>query len=363
MNQLFLFKRINRVPSVFSDIRFNSINMDRPLISYAAEEFGRELMVSVPLDMLDAGLTVKRVYPFDVDVGVIDDLRLLKEEHLERVRRLDYAIFVVEDIDELVAARSLLRSVTGQGAEFKKYVILKAREGILSDDLILFLNLSRIYGYRPVIRASDLGVMRRVPEILMAGDVKYCRTKWFGHSVQVMFVRDPRVNGPVILMSPDEGVGVDLLIFKDVYALLCRKPGQPTISSIITYIYQNSRPLLQVGDIVVDNEFIEIVEALARHGSIRSAGKSLGIPYAKTRKVIKDLQRLERALGTQLIEVRRGGAEHGRTEFTREGEIVIQRIKSLYGLLVREFSKEASRVVAEVSRAEERPLCIFPLLV
>jgi molybdate transport system regulatory protein/xanthine dehydrogenase accessory factor len=67
-----------------------------------------------------------------------------------------------------------------------------------------------------------------------------------------------------------------------------------------------------------DEEFfgvglLQLLEGIARHGSIHQAARDMELSYVKALKI---LNRLERELGETLLIRRKGGAAHGSTELT-----------------------------------------------
>ncbi|MCD6196416.1 MAG: hypothetical protein J7J82_06495 [Staphylothermus sp.] len=98
---------------------------------------------------------------------------------------------------------------------------------------------------------------------------------------------------------------------------------------------RTQKPLLRIGDVVIDEEFLSIADLLDEYKSIRATSKSLGASYTKIRRTIKELEKLERILGVQLIETKRGSSEHGKTTYTHTGRIVLDNIKELYSDLLK----------------------------
>ncbi len=363
MNQLFVFTEISDIPKEFSKIRFVAKSIDKNLIGYSIDNFGKDLIICLPTSLIKIGIAIRKVYPFDIPIGIVDEISRLNVNIINDIKMFDFIVLLADSVDNVIASRRILKHLSKVRREFKRYVSVKISRDSQIDDLALFLSLSKIYDFRPVLWLTDDKCLELINEIVEIRDRKFCETKWFSFDVQIYYVKDPRVNDPLTAMRLNEANMVELLTFEDLYAFLCRLRNEPSITSIIKYIYDSSRPLMQIGDIVISEEFVIIAETIQRYGSIRSTSKSVGIPYTKVRKIISDLKRLEKSLGVQLLEVRRGGAEHGKTSFTHLGNIVVNIIKNLYGELVKEYSKRLNTVLRRVDEYGREHSCVFPLLI
>ena len=71
---------------------------------------------------------------------------------------------------------------------------------------------------------------------------------------------------------------------------------------------------------------LEILEAVGKHGSIRAAASELGMSYKFVWSYVK---RLEKALGTKMLETRRGGYTHGGSRLTPYAERLVETYRSL----------------------------------
>jgi len=363
MKQLFLFTNINDIPRDLNRVKFIAKSVNQNFISYSIEKFGKNLILCLPSSLTKLGFTIKKVYPFDIPVGVVDEINKVNEGLVNDIQFLDFIILLANTIDDVIVSRSILRLLSKTKRELKKYVLVKIDANTHLDDVALFLGLSKIYEFRPVFHVTEEKFLGLIHEAIDIRNKKFCETKWFGFDVFIYYIKDPRINDPLTIMRLNESNVVELLTFRDVYAFLCSFDEKPSFTSIIRYIYESSKPLIQIGDIVISDEFILITETIQRHESIRSTSRNMGVSYTKVRKVINNLKRLEKTLGTQLLEVRRGGVDHGKTVFTPMGNLVINVIKDLYSKLIEWYSKELIEFSKSISNGNKLCSCIFPLLV
>ncbi len=363
LNQFFLFRKISMVPSIFSDLSFGFKSIDKTCIEYAIENYGKNIVFNLPFDMVDSGEFIRSVYPFSISIGLIDDLSRFDKKILERLEFYDYIVLCADSIDKLIGFRGYLKKLMHIRPGFKRLVILRIASDTTRDDLVLFLDMSGIYGYRPVLRIEDEKILDHVKYLVNLGKASHCTTKWFNYNVYIYFIKDPGINGPLTILMPCQRPDVELIMFKDCMAFLCHGHGQVSMSSIIRFIYENSKPLLRIGDVIVDDEFLLIAESLNEYKSIRATSKSIGLSYTRIRRVIKELEKIEKMLGVQLIEAKRGGSEHGKTSYTHVGKIVMDNIKELYSELVRAYSSVTMNTLEELRKQRDKPICIFPLSV
>ncbi len=362
MNQLFFFRDLAHVPSLFSGSRFSSRSVDQTFLAYVSEKYGERVIIGFPAGMIEEALFVKRMYPFSVPMGVVDDIGGFSRDTVRRLSGFDYMVLVTRDIDELVGNRGLLRGISLLPPGTRRYVVLSIGDGVQGDDIALFIDMSTIYGYSPVLHVCRSELLDDVVSRLGVYGASYCRTRWFNKNIYIY--TGPHAPGqPLIVMTPCRDTVLDLIVFRDCYAFLCHGENEPPLSAIIRFIYENTRPVLRLGGIIIDEEFIAIADALGRHGSIRSTSRDLGLPYTKARRIIMDLKSLEKILGVKLLEVKRGGADRGKTSYTRIGEIVLDNLKNLYTELVKEYTRITEKIGLEKHGDTREQICIFPLTI
>lgn len=86
----------------------------------------------------------------------------------------------------------------------------------------------------------------------------------------------------------------------------------------------------------------DLLEAIARTGSIASAGRSLGLSYRRTRDMVEALNASWRA---PLIETSKGGAGGGGTVLTPTGGELLRRYRALDKALQRTAARHAGSLV------------------
>lgn len=77
----------------------------------------------------------------------------------------------------------------------------------------------------------------------------------------------------------------------------------------------------ETGDAIIDDDKWQLLIAIQKHGSLKSASDVMKISY---RKVWGDLKKIEEILGFSIIEKHRGGKDGGVTYLTEEGTKLIQ---------------------------------------
>ncbi len=359
MNQFFVFKKMSTIPRIFSELKFNFRNIDKTCIDYAAERYGKNVVFNIPLSMVNIAKLIRSVYPYDIYIGVIDDLDKIDNKHLSELENINYIVLYANSIEELVSARKILRELSRAKLPYKKYIILRIDENTLRDDILLFLHSSTIYSYRPVFLVHRNG-LKGILGLVVNNDIRHCITKWFNHNVY-MYFNSLVADTPVAILSPFDKPDVELVRFSDCFAFLCRSNRTIDVSSIIRYLYENSKPLIRIGDVIIDDEFVFITDKLGEYKSIRLTSKNVGVSYTRVRRVIKELEKLEKLLGIELIEMKRGGSDHGKTSYTHIGKVVIDNIKDLYGSLIRSYSNIVSSTLEELKSSSNTPICTFPL--
>ena len=81
----------------------------------------------------------------------------------------------------------------------------------------------------------------------------------------------------------------------------------------------------------------DLLDAVARNGSIRAAARELGMSYMRAWTLIRTMNA---AFRSPLVEKERGGAEQGGAQLTERG----RRVLALY----REMEREAEKAIATV---------------
>ena len=361
LNQLFIFKRLGMLTRLFSDLKLDIdySNIDKTVIDYAWENYGKNIVFNLPFDMVESGEFIKEVYPHDVPVGLVDDMEKFGRNIYDRLDSFDYIMLYSESLLDIISFRSFLKQLMHVRPGFKRIIVLRIDKGTEKDDIDLFIEMSRIYGYRPVLLIRDERVYDDVRLLFNLADARHCTTKWFNYDVKIFFIRGTL--DTLTVLAPSDNSDIEMVSFRDCIAFLCHGHGQLSLSSIISFIYENSKPVLRIGDVLIDDSFINIIDYIMEYKSIRATSKLVGISYSRIRRTIKDLERIEKILGIQLIETRRGGSEHGKTVFTHIGRIVFDNIRELYSELVKAYSSVVTNTMEELRGRDNKPLCIFPL--
>ena len=348
------------IPRIFGRHRFSFETINSTLVEYAARKFGKELVIIFPFSMINCAKFINEVYPHSIPLGLLDDIDNVNPKLLQELGIFDFIILYCNSISNLISFRKILKRLKCIKHGLKTIVILGANKNTSKDDLELFIEMSRIYDYRPTILAETKELIDSISIIFSLRKSKKCITEWFNYSVTI-YIPDSSSPNITVLQPIHDIANTRLLTFRDCMALLCHSSGDLSASSIIRYIYESSLPVLKIGDVFIDEEFLAIVDSIIKFGSIRATSKLMGLSYTRIRKVIKELEKLEKALGIQLIEIKRGGSEHGCTTYTHAGQIVIDNLRELYGELVRSYSRVISSSLRGLGENGVRPICAFPL--
>ena len=86
------------------------------------------------------------------------------------------------------------------------------------------------------------------------------------------------------------------------------------------------------GHTVLDDSSARLLALIEKHGSILRAAKILGMPYSRAWETIA---RIERTLGTRIVEARRGGRGGGGTILTDEGLKLLRTYTNFFEKLMR----------------------------
>lgn len=105
------------------------------------------------------------------------------------------------------------------------------------------------------------------------------------------------------------------------------------------------RVVREDGEIVLGPGKADLLEAIARTGSIRSAAEELGMSYMRAWNLVKTMNEAFRG---PLVEKERGGTEKGGAALTERGQTVLR--------LYRKMEEKATRAAAGVWEELEREL-------
>ncbi len=94
---------------------------------------------------------------------------------------------------------------------------------------------------------------------------------------------------------------------------------------------------IRVGDKIVPSEILQILDIVELVGSVRKACTFLGISLSTC---IDKIRRIENELGTQLIETRRGGRDHGKTTLTPLAMKILESYRTTREKILRILSEE-----------------------
>ena len=82
----------------------------------------------------------------------------------------------------------------------------------------------------------------------------------------------------------------------------------------------------QDGLVALSDWRVGLLEAIARHGSLVSAARALGVPH---RTAWQRLREMEERLGTRLVEASSGGATGGESHLTPAAHDLMRRFEAL----------------------------------
>ena len=110
--------------------------------------------------------------------------------------------------------------------------------------------------------------------------------------------------------------------------------------------------VLRDGAIAIGPGKADLLEAIARTGSIAAAGRALGLSYRRTRDMINLLNACWQA---PLVDTVRGGRQGGGTSLTATGAEVLERYRKLEAALRQTARDHGSGLIALIRRVEEAP--------
>ncbi len=360
LNQLFVFKNFKMVPWILAESNYRIVKINKTCLEYASENFGKNVVFNLPFSLIDLGSYIEDVYPYSPVLGLVDEIERFRPGFAEKLNVYNYIIFAVRSIDEVLGNRRILKSL--KQVNCKKIIVLGFSGEYDYDEIRLFNDLADIYDFKPVILVDNKKKIDKIEAILGLTGYSKCTSRWFNYNAVFYIENTPTIHPVQTILYPYRSDSVEFISFNDCMALLCRRGEEPTPQSIIKFIIDNIEPVLRLRDIVIDSEFLSIIDALNEYGSIRMASKKTGLSYARIRRVIKDLEKLEDLLGVKLVESRRGGIEHGRTCYTHIGEIVINNLSELYGELIRRYSNLLGSIKSRLDNTNTSNLCVFPLM-
>ncbi|MDA3838619.1 MAG: LysR family transcriptional regulator [Candidatus Delongbacteria bacterium] len=73
--------------------------------------------------------------------------------------------------------------------------------------------------------------------------------------------------------------------------------------------------------------FMKLLKEIDSQGTLNHAIESMGLHYRKTWDKIKQIEKI---LGFKIIFTHRGGTQHGNTELTSEGRILVDMLENIY---------------------------------
>ena len=116
-------------------------------------------------------------------------------------------------------------------------------------------------------------------------------------------------------------------------------------SSRRSYVLRPRWRVLRSRDVILGPGKADLLEAIARSGSLRLAARSLGMSYMRAWKLV---QMLNRGFRERLVLTHRGGAAHGAARLTPTGRAVLD--------LYREMEKKSLSATAPSWRKLQRLL-------
>jgi len=355
LNQFFLFRKFTDLPSLFSDIgvEYGIKRLDKTVIEYASQQYGREVVFILPLSMIDCSSFIREIYPYTVPIGVLDDLMHLRQDDLKNLADHDFVIMTSNDIGELIKCREKLKklSTVFEGKKILAYAPSEPRR----DDILLFLSLADIYDYTPVLVLDE----NTDPKPLLGPPYdleQYCTTKWFNYTVKVY-----GGSRSLVVLSKSRRRDIEVIAFRDCISLLCHRHGEASPQQIVEYILDNAKPAVRIGGVVIDQELLDLAETIEEQGSIRAASKATGLSYTRVRRTLKSLEKLEKTLGVQIIVSTRGGSEHGKTAYTHIGRIILDNLREIISSLNKAYAETVAKQKKTLKGREKKKYCIFPL--
>jgi molybdate transport system regulatory protein len=117
-----------------------------------------------------------------------------------------------------------------------------------------------------------------------------------------------------------------------------------------TAVLKVKAQILLDGSIAIGPGKADLLEAVARTGSIAAAGRALGLSYRRTRDMIDTLNACWKV---PLIDTAKGGRSGGGTALTPAGAAVLEQYRRLSAALQRTAQAHGVELLALVGRVDE----------
>ena len=96
----------------------------------------------------------------------------------------------------------------------------------------------------------------------------------------------------------------------------------------------------------------DLLEAIAREGSISGAGRALGMSYRRTWLLVDEMNR---CFAERVVETLAGGGRERGARLTETGRVVLEAYRAVEGEAARAAETESCRRLAELLLEEPRP--------
>jgi len=89
----------------------------------------------------------------------------------------------------------------------------------------------------------------------------------------------------------------------------------------------------------------DLLDLIARHGSISAAGRAMRMSYKRAWSLVEEMNR---AFRTPLVATERGGAGHGGARVTEAGAQILQAYRRLQALAATQGAAEIAAITAQL---------------
>jgi len=297
---------------------------------------GEPLLIMATPDTLSKVLLARRLVRVRNPVGLLASPADLLSAGDGVLQELSLLMLSFRDVDELLSMRRSLKPLATLGEDgLRAYAVVKVAGRLDTHDLMLIHTIASGAGITPVVFIPD-GVpagdslskdLERALRQFRRVSVGRCVTRWLGMRVEILLNLED--SSPLYALITRGSVSPTLIELDDCLVLTC-DCGHDRIGRALSELMARVSPVLNVGGVHVDEEFLSILDSLVRTGCIKRTCEELGIPYHSVRGVLEQFKELGNVVGVKLVTIKRGGVERGGISFTEAGLSVLNYLKYMY---------------------------------
>ncbi len=293
------------------------------------------LLMATP-DSLSKVLLARRLIRVRSPVGLLISSPELRGFNEKVLRELSLVMVSFQGVDELLNMRRFLKPFTALREDgLRVYAVIMADAQLDQHDLMLIHTMTSGVGVTPVVFVADgtslndlpLNEFERSLRQFRRISVDRCVTRWLGMRVEILLNLE---DSSLLHAFITRGSTSPTLIELDDCNILTCECGVDRIGRALRELTARTSPMLSVGGVHVDENFISILDSLVRTSCIKRTCEELGLPYHSVRGVLEQFRKLESVVGVKLVSIKRGGVERGGITFTEAGLSVLNYLKFIY---------------------------------